>query len=181
LKPSILSLTGIVLSLTILIGAGCNSIDHQTAPANTANTANMAKPTIEVTASPTPAAAGSIDHIVIVVEENHSYKQIMDSPDAAYTHALIERGALFTDAHGVTHPSQGNYIALFSGSTQGIKDDSCQKPFTSDNLASQLLKANLTFVGYSEDLPRVGYTGCSSKGYARKHNPWCSSRMCRRI
>jgi hypothetical protein len=113
-----------------------------------------------------------IEHIVVVVEENHSYNQIVGSSNAPYMNALIQQGALFTNAHGVTHPSQGNYLALFSGSTQGVKDDSCLKPFLAPNLASSLINAKLTFTGYSEDLPKVGYTGCSSKGYARKHNPW---------
>jgi hypothetical protein len=190
-------LIGIVLSLTILIGAGCNSTNNQTTPLQSAsvqtspaqsvnpttntlspnpaaspNTAGTTTPKQSAPAAPKGIADMNIDHIVIVVEENHSYEQIMESPDAPYMHALIQRGALFTDAHGITHPSQGNYIGLFSGSTQGIKDDSCQKPFSADNLASELLKAKLTFTGYSEDLPKVGYSGCSSKGYARKHNPW---------
>ncbi|MHC0619274.1 alkaline phosphatase family protein [Paenibacillus sp. GCM10027628] len=113
-----------------------------------------------------------IDHIVVVVEENHSYNQIVGSPDAPYMQSLIQRGALFTNAHGVTHPSQPNYLALFSGSTQGVTDDSCKKPFNTQNLATELSSAKLTFTGYSEDLPKVGFTGCSSNGYARKHNPW---------
>lgn len=114
----------------------------------------------------------SIEHIVVVIEENHSYKQIVGSLNAPYMNQLIKEGALFTNAHGATHPSQGNYLALFSGSTQGVKDDDCLKPFLAPNIASSLISANLTFSGYSEDLPKVGYTGCSSKGYARKHNPW---------
>jgi phosphatidylinositol-3-phosphatase len=113
-----------------------------------------------------------IDHIVVVIEENHTYNQIIGSQDAPYMQSLIERGALFTNAHGITHPSQPNYLALFSGSTQGVTDDGCKKPFTAQNLATELSSAKLTFTGYSEDLPKVGYTGCSSKGYARKHNPW---------
>jgi hypothetical protein len=113
-----------------------------------------------------------IDHIVIVIEENHSYNQIVGSTNAPYTNALIKNGALFTDAHGVTHPSQPNYLALFSGSKQGITDDSCKKAVSAPNLASSLIDAKLTFTGYSEDLPKVGFTGCSSNGYARKHNPW---------
>ncbi|MEX2461116.1 MAG: alkaline phosphatase family protein [Paenibacillaceae bacterium] len=113
-----------------------------------------------------------IDHIVIVIEENHSYKQIVGSTNAPYTNSLIKQGALFTNAHGVTHPSQPNYLALFSGSNQGITDNSCKKAISAPNLASSLIDAKLTFTGYSEDLPKVGFTGCSSKGYARKHNPW---------
>lgn len=113
-----------------------------------------------------------IDHIVVVVEENHSYDQIVGSPDAPYMQSLIQRGALFTNAHGVAHPSQPNYLTLFSGSAQGVTDDGCKKPFSSQNLATELLSAKLTFTGYSEDLPKVGYTGCWSNDYARKHNPW---------
>ena len=114
----------------------------------------------------------SIDHIVVVVEENHSYKQIVGSKNAPYFTQLINNGALFTSSHGITHPSQPNYLALFSGSTQGIKDDQCGKSFSTKNLASILIQKKLTFKGYSEDMPKTGYTGCSSGGYARKHNPW---------
>jgi hypothetical protein len=113
-----------------------------------------------------------IEHIVVVVEENHSFAQIVGNTTAPYMKSLVDQGALFTNAHGVTHPSQANYFALFSGSKQGIKDDSCNKPFTAPNLANSLINAKLSFAGYSEDLPRAGFTGCSSKGYGRKHNPW---------
>lgn len=114
----------------------------------------------------------AVDHIVIVVEENHSYKQIIGSSNAPYMSALIHQGALFTNAYAITHPSEPNYLALFSGSTQGIKDDSCNKRFKTNNLGSELLNAKLTFTGYSEDLPKVGFTGCWAGGYGRKHNPW---------
>ena len=53
----------------------------------------------------------------------------------------------------MTHPSQPNYLALFSGSTQGVTDDSCPLTFSGANLAAQLQAAGRTFVGYSEDLP----------------------------
>jgi phosphatidylinositol-3-phosphatase len=114
----------------------------------------------------------TINHIVVVVEENHSYNQIVGNADAPYMQSLIQSGALFTNAHGVTHPSQPNYLALFSGSTQEVTDDGCKKPFAAQNLATEIFSAKLTFTGYSEDLPKVGYTGCSFQGYARKHNPW---------
>ncbi|MCZ8515210.1 acid phosphatase [Paenibacillus filicis] len=113
-----------------------------------------------------------VDHIVVVIEENHSYNQIVGNTQAPFLQSLIGRGALFTNAHGIGNPSQPNYFALFSGSTQNVKDDSCKGPFSADNLATELMKANLSFAGYSEGLPSAGFTGCSSGGYARKHNPW---------
>jgi hypothetical protein len=112
------------------------------------------------------------DHIVMVIEENHSYSQIIDSPDAPYINSLAAQGAVFTQSFGVTYPSQPNYLALFSGSTQGTTDNSCPHIFTTPNLGHALLSAGLTFAGYSEDLPSVGSLICSMDLYARKHNPW---------
>jgi len=112
------------------------------------------------------------DHIVMVIEENHSYSQIIDSPDAPYINRLAAQGAVFTQSFGVTYPSQPNYLALFSGSTQGITDNACPHIFTTANLGHALLAAELTFAGYSEDLPSVGSLICSVGLYARKHNPW---------
>ncbi len=115
------------------------------------------------------------DHVVIVIEENHSYSQIIGSPSAPYINSLANSGALFTNSHGVTHPSEPNYLDLFSGSNQGVTDDSCPHTFGSGvaNLGSELIGAGLTFGGYSENLPSVGSLVCSAAGgYVRKHNPW---------
>ena len=112
------------------------------------------------------------DHIVLVIEENHAYSQIINSPDAPYTNRLATQGALFTQSFGLTHPSQPNYLAIFSGSTQGITDNSCPRTFTTPNLGHALLAKGLTFAGYSEDLPAIGSLMCSEGPYARKHNPW---------
>jgi acid phosphatase len=68
--------------------------------------------------------------------------------------------------------SEPNYLALFAGSTFGLSDDSCPHTFTDANLAQELIQARDSFGGYSEDLPSVGYTGCQSSNYVRKHNPW---------
>ncbi len=111
-------------------------------------------------------------HVVVVIEENHSYSEIIGSSNAPYINSLASQGALFSHSFAVTHPSEPNYLAIFSGSTQGITDDSCPHTFTGGNLASELIAAGFSFTGYSEGLPSVGYTGCTSGSYARKHNPW---------
>jgi hypothetical protein len=85
---------------------------------------------------------------------------------------MASRGANFTQSYAVTHPSEPNYLAIFSGSTQGIKDDSCPHTFSNANLGKALIAASLTFAGYSESMPYKGFTGCTSGKYARKHNPW---------
>lgn len=116
------------------------------------------------------------DHVVILLLENHSYLEIKDSTKAPYINSLLvdPLAAAFTQSFALTHPSQPNYIMLFSGSNQGIIDDKVPAtlPFTTPNLGSALLQKGFTFCGYSEDLPSVGYTGATSGSYARKHCPW---------
>lgn len=112
------------------------------------------------------------DHIVIVIEENHSYSQIMGSSAAPYINSLAEQGALFTQSFGIAHYSQPNYLVLFSGSTYEVINNSCPHTFSAPNLRSKLSAAGLTFGGYSEDLPSIGSTVCESGTYVRRHNPW---------
>lgn len=119
-------------------------------------------------------------HIVIVVEENHGYDQIINSKNAPFINKLANEGMLFTNSEAVTHPSQPNYIALFSGSLQNVKDDKCldkEPPFSTPNLGAALLQAGYSFAGYSETLPKAGsllcyYEQSKAFGYARKHAPW---------
>jgi phosphatidylinositol-3-phosphatase len=130
-----------------------------------------------------PAGGGKLprpDHVVIVVEENRSYSRIIGNLAARYINALANRGALFAQSFGISHPSQPNYLALFSGSTQNITDNSCPHTLSGDNLASALLRAGLTFGIYSEAMPSAGYAGCVYGHYQRKHNPvanWQGTNM----
>jgi len=117
-----------------------------------------------------------LDHVIFVIFENHNYDQIMGNSAAPYLNSLVSdpETALFTQSYAMTHPSQPNYLMLFSGSDQGVTNDDVPKnlPFTSPNLGAELLQTGRTFAGYSEDLPSIGFDGKSSGDYARKHNPW---------
>jgi phospholipase C len=121
------------------------------------------------------------DHVVVVIEENRGYEQVMDKLNInSYIHALAMRGVLFTQSYGVAHPSQPNYLALFDGSTHGITNNACPNSFDSDNLATRLLDKGLTFASYAESMPEVGDAGCISGTYQRKHNPvanWQGTRV----
>lgn len=121
------------------------------------------------------------DRVVVVIEENRGYSQIMDRLyNDSYIHALAKRGMLFTQSYGVSHPSQPNYLALFSGSTQGVNGNACPNQYDTDNLASALLDAGLSFASFAESLPAMGDLSCASGAYQRKHNPltnWQGSRL----
>lgn len=121
------------------------------------------------------------DHVVVVIEENRSYSQVMDRVKSdSYLHALTRRGMLLTQSYAVAHPSQPNYLALFSGSTQGSTDDDCPMSYNGENLASSLISQRLSFASFSESLPSSGNTVCVAGGYQRKHNPavnWQGTRL----
>jgi acid phosphatase len=125
-------------------------------------------------AAPASAALPRPAHVVIVVEENKSLAQIAGNSDAAYINRLAAAGAFFTGAHGVTHPSLPNYLALFAGIVND-NGDGCPATGISPrapNLASELRAAHYTFAGYAEALPGAGSTVCAAGTYARKHAPW---------
>lgn len=131
------------------------------------------------TLEPRVALVGSIplpDHVVIVVEENHAYEQIIGSANAPWFNALTSdpQAALFTQSYGITHPSQPNYLHLFSGANQGVTNNNvpASLPLTTANLGGSLIAAGKTFIGYSDGLPSVGFNGAVSGAYFRKHSPW---------
>jgi hypothetical protein len=128
-----------------------------------------------------PQGLPKYDHVVIVVDENKDYEQIVGQPTAPYINeTLLREGAGFTKMYGEEHHSQGNYFWLFSGSNQGVGFDDVipASPIRANNLGAALIAKGLTFEGYSESLPAVGSTveffPAARRLYARKHVPWVS-------
>ncbi|MEO6835674.1 MAG: alkaline phosphatase family protein [Candidatus Tumulicola sp.] len=126
-----------------------------------------------VAAAPATPVAPHALHVTIVVMENRDNERVVGNAQAPYFNGtLLSQGVLLANSHAVTHPSEPNYLALFSGSTQGLTSDRCPVSYASANLASELIAAGKTFAGYSESMPYDGYRGCWTIAYARKHNPW---------
>jgi len=130
------------------------------------------------TACSDPPPIPRYDHVVIVIEENHSFDSIFMEGKrdcCPYINGLAQSGALMTQSYAVTHPSLPNYLVLFSGSTQGVTDDGCDYSFSGPHLAARLREAGLTFAGYSEGIASQGSTACNAggkSGYFKKHVPW---------
>ena len=112
------------------------------------------------------------EHTVVVILENHQYGAVIGNSQASYLNSLARTGALFTASYAVGHPSEPNYLALFSGSTHGVTSDQCPITLRRPNLAADLIAKDRTFAGYSEGLPGTGSQTCQSGDYARKHAPW---------
>ena len=112
------------------------------------------------------------DHIVIVIDENKSFSDVIGSKHAPYLNALANRGALLTNFTAAHHPSQPNYIDFFAGSPLGVCDDRCiELSFTANNLGAALFATpGRSFGGYAEDLPAK--PECDLNGFAKRHCPW---------
>ncbi len=137
-----------------------------------------ARPTIELLESRQMLSAAILrpDHVVVVIEEDRFAGAVGDSANLPYFNSLVSSALVYTNAHGVAHPSEPNYLALYSGSTQGVTDNNTNHNFNGTaNLASQLnsTKFNgqyMSFRGYSENLPANGDTTTTKAGDPNNHS-----------
>jgi phosphatidylinositol-3-phosphatase len=111
-------------------------------------------------------------HVVVVVFENKESSQVAGSSSAPTFNALAHRYAAMTNYDAVAHPSLPNYLALVSGSTQGITSDCTDCIVPARSLADTLAAAGKTWKTYAEGLPHPGFTGGSAGSYAKKHDPF---------
>jgi hypothetical protein len=115
-------------------------------------------------------APASYDHVVWVVFENRADSQIIGSSSAPYFNALASKCGLATNFYAETHPSLPNYIAMTSGSTQGITDDAdpASHQLNVPSIFSQLEPSG--WRSLQESMPS-NCSRTSSGNYAPKHNP----------
>ncbi len=124
-----------------------------------------------------PAACGQssgarpvINHVMVIVMENHSYSDVIGH--APFITALAKRCGLATNYHAITHPSLPNYLAMTSGSIHHIHSD-CQPQSCSvrgPNVFSQVSRHHLRWRAYAESMST--YCDRGSHGlYAARHVP----------
>ena len=136
------------------------------------------------------------DHIFVIIEENHTFDEVIGNKAAPVFNRLAREYGLATEFFGEVHPSEGNYVAMVGGDSYGIHDDdaywckpgatepACPHAYVSDypahtrdaaNIAAQIDAKGLTWKGYFEDIPAAGSPIDRSAGtpkalYAAKHN-----------
>ncbi len=118
----------------------------------------------------TSAQVPHSNHVVVVVEENHSFSQVIGNPAMPYFNSLARTYALATQFYANTHPSIGNYFELTTGQII-TNNDASNATVSADNIVRHLLTAGKTWKGYAESLPAVGYVGGDRFPYARHHFP----------
>jgi hypothetical protein len=112
-------------------------------------------------------------HIVVIVMENHEYSAIMGAgSDATYLRSMAASSVSLSRLFAITHPSLPNYLALTSGSTQGVTSDCTSCIVDAPNIADQLDGAGITWKAYMESIPSACYTGVGNGSYYMKHDPF---------
>lgn len=104
--------------------------------------------------------------------ENEGYSQVIGSSSMPYTNTLASDSGLATQSYAMGHPSLPNYLALVSGSTQGVtSDESPPSPvFAGPTLANQLNDAGISAAYFAEDPP--SNPSADSGAYVVHHVPW---------
>jgi hypothetical protein len=125
------------------------------------------------TGSPPPSMNSfpQFGHVFLVVEENHSYSEVIGNSTMPYLNSLASKYGLATQYYANTHPSIGNYFMLTTGQLV-TNDDAYTGTVSSDNLVRELTAAGKSWKSYAENLPSQGYTGGDVYPYAKHHNPF---------
>jgi hypothetical protein len=111
-------------------------------------------------------------HVVVLVMENKERATVLGSAGAPYLTRLARSYGQAADSFGVRHPSLPNYIALVSGSTQGITSDCTSCRADAPNVADQLERAHRGWKAYLEGLPSPCARPRAAGRYAKKHDPF---------
>jgi phosphatidylinositol-3-phosphatase len=161
-----------VLALALLVLAGCGGGGQ--GPGVTTPTSAPVTSAAPTTGDPARSTGGARGphRIVVVVEENHSYDQVIGSPEAPFLNRLAAQGTLLTGFYATTHPSLPNYIAMVSGDTQGITSDCGDCNVDAPNLADQLERAGISWTAYQQGLPAPCSDAHLAGDYAKKHDPF---------
>jgi hypothetical protein len=137
-------------------------------------------------ASSLPSSGSS--HAVLIVMENKESSEVIGNGAAPYLDALARRYGFATQSYAITHPSLPNYLALTSGSTNGVSSDCTDCAVRARNIVDQFDAAGISWRAYLEDYPGGCFSGAGGGGYAKKHDPFIyyddiagSARRCRHL
>src|SRR5712691_9551166 len=98
---------------------------------------------------------GVARHVFLIVMENHSAQEALAGQ---FTATLAAKYGVANNYHAISHPSVPNYLALTSGSTWGLADDSYHS-LPKQDLGTQLTSGGVTWRAYMEGHAAGGELG----------------------
>ena len=152
LRISTFRISSLALLLISLVELGCGR-------------SNSIKPTS------LPAGFPTFSHVVLIVEENHSYSDVMGNSAMPYFNSLASQYAVAAQYYANGHPSMPNYLMLTTGQIES-NSDTFTGTISDDNVVRELVKAGRTWKAYEESIPSAGYLGPDAPPYVRRHNPF---------
>ena len=122
----------------------------------------------------------SYQHVFVIMMENTGYTSLIGNSNAPWINSAATTYGLATNYTGVAHPSQPNYIAATSGSTNGVSDDNTAT-IDVPNIVDQLEAKGKTWKAYMQSIFAGGNTdklavSAGDQLYERKHDPFVSYR-----
>jgi phospholipase C len=111
--------------------------------------------------------------VIWILEENHSYGDIIGSGQAPYINSLASACGLATNYHNITHPSLPNYVGMTSGlGLSGLSQFSsdCNPSKKCSTSAPSIFGQTSSWKAYEESMPSNCYRKNSGE-YAVRHNP----------
>ena len=186
------AIVGLALGPALLLAA-CQATTLPSGPTSSAlavTASPTAGPSSTATQPPTPTftpgprpsftPSAGISHVVVVWMENRESSAVTAST-MPYLYGLSQTYGRADGFYAITHPSLPNYLAFWSGSTQGVTDDAGHN-LAAASLSSEMAAAGKSWRTYAQDYPAGGCsTGSAYSGgvdgpgvagtYARKHNP----------
>ena len=156
----------IILALAAFSGCGGGSSMPPITTSTTTTTSTPPTPPPPTPPPPTP----QINHVVLVVLENHGFNTIFRNPSAPYLNDLAGRYGLATSYYGNSHGSLKDYFMLATG-VAASENGSFIGLYTADNLVRELIAGKKTWKSYAMSLPSVGFID-DAYPYLKKHNPF---------
>lgn len=72
---------------------------------------------------PVPHGVPRVDHVFLIMMENHGFSQIINNPNAPFINKYATQANLGTNYFAVAHPSLTNYLEVAGGSNFGVLTD----------------------------------------------------------
>ena len=111
------------------------------------------------------------DHVFLLMEENHSYEQVIGNSAMPYLNSLAKSYAVATKYDANSHYSIPNYFWITTGAYVTLSDNTTQI-FDVNNVTRYLNSAGKTWKAYEESLPYAGYVGPTKGNYLKNHDPF---------
>jgi len=145
--------------------SGSHTTTGATGPTGTTTAATSPTGSTATTGTTGASAVTGYSHVVVLIEENYDGPAVVGGSAAPYLKGLAAQGEYWPSYHGVSHPSEPNYMALFTGATQGANgSDACISP-AAPSIIGEAIAAGVTAGGYIEGLT-------SGANYACRHDPF---------